>query len=319
MKIVFMGTPDFAVPSLKILFEAGYDIVGVITATDKYGGRGKKTLLESAVKKYAVDKNLKVLQPKNLKNEAFQADLRALNADLQVVVAFRMLPEAVWNMPKIGTINLHGSLLPAFRGAAPIHWAVMTGAKQTGVTTFFLKHEIDTGDILLQDTLEIGDDDTTGEVHDQMMVMGAEVVLRSVKTIESGNYKLRPQDASKVSKAPKLYHETCEIDFNKTALEVHNHIRGLNPFPVAWTALDGKKLKIYKSQRTNEEIFLEPGEMVKIGKNRIFVGCKDKSLEILSLQPAGKKRLSAIDFINGYDLNKKLILGVNISDEKISN
>jgi len=317
MKIVFMGTPEFAVPSLKILFEAGYDIVGVITATDKYGGRGKKTLIESAVKKYAVSQNIKVLQPKNLKNEAFQEELRSLDADLQVVVAFRMLPVAVWDMPKIGTINLHGSLLPAFRGAAPIHWAVMTGATTTGVTTFFLQHEIDTGDILLQDTLRIGPNDTTGDVHDQMMIMGAEVVLRSVKTIETGDYKLIPQDDALVSKAPKLFHETCEIDFNKSAQEVHNHIRGLNPFPAAWTELDGKKVKIYLSKMTEQLMLLAPGELLKLGKNQLFVGCGDAPLELLSLQPAGKKRITAQDFINGADLSKKLILGSKIQDEKI--
>jgi len=319
MKIVFMGTPDFAVPSLKILYDAGYDIVGVITATDKYGGRGKKTLIESAVKKFAVSKNLKVLQPKNLKNQEFQDELKSLNADLQVVVAFRMLPVAVWDMPKIGTINLHGSLLPAFRGAAPIHWAVMSGAKETGVTTFFLKHEIDTGDILMYDKLAIGPNDTTGDIHDEMMIMGAEVVLRSVKSIEKGDYELTPQDDSLVSKAPKLYHEMCEIDFNKSMQHVHNHIRGLNPFPSAWTTLGENKMKIHLSKLGTEEVPLAPGELQKVGKNQLYVGCKDGSIEILSLQPAGKKRMTAIDFINGNDLSKKLILGTKIKDEKISN
>ena len=213
MRIIFMGSPDFAVPSLDILIENGYEVVGVITATDKKGGRGNKKVIESAVKKYALEKGLRLLQPKNLKNVDFVEELRTLKADLQVVVAFRMLPEVVWNMPTIGTFNLHGSLLPKYRGAAPIHWAVINGETETGVTSFFIKHEIDTGDMLLQSKLPIGPSETTGDVHDRMMQLGAEVVLKSVQTIEKGDYQLREQDHNLASKAPKIFRETCEINF----------------------------------------------------------------------------------------------------------
>ncbi|MEL6867522.1 MAG: methionyl-tRNA formyltransferase, partial [Bacteroidota bacterium] len=215
MRIVFMGTPDFAVPSLKILVENGFNVVGVITATDKLGGRGKKKVIESAVKRYAVAQNIPVLQPKNLKAPEFVEELRALKADLQVVVAFRMLPVVVWDMPPIGTINLHGSLLPKYRGAAPINWAVIKGEQETGVTTFFLKHAIDTGDILLQERMPIGESETAGEVHDRMMHLGAEVVLKSVKAIENGDYQLMAQDDAKVTKAPKIFRETCQVQFDQ--------------------------------------------------------------------------------------------------------
>ncbi|MEN0051746.1 MAG: methionyl-tRNA formyltransferase, partial [Bacteroidota bacterium] len=216
LRIVFMGTPDFAVPSLQVLVENDYQVVGVITATDKYGGRGGKHLIESAVKRYAVAQNIPVLQPKNLKAADFQAELKALNANLQVVVAFRMLPESVWVMPAYGTFNLHGSLLPKYRGAAPINWAVINGEKETGVTSFFLKQQIDTGDMLFQESLPIGEDETAGEVHDRMMQLGAEVVLKSVQAVEKGDYELQAQNNELATKAPKIYHDTCEIDFNQS-------------------------------------------------------------------------------------------------------
>jgi len=302
MKIVFMGTPQFAVASLDKLYQAGYDIVGVITATDKMGGRGGKKLIESAVKKYAVEKGLKVLQPKNLKAPEFVEELASLKADLQVVVAFRMLPVVVWDMPPVGTINLHGSLLPAYRGAAPIHWAVIKGEKETGVTTFFLKHEIDTGDILMQRKMEIYDEDTTGDVHDRMMEMGAEVVLESVKKIESKNYELTPQDNSKVSKAPKIHPETCEIDFNKSTVEVYNFIRGMSPFPSSWTTLDDKKLKIFRVTKGYDAPLQDPGTYYSDGKNFLRFITLDGYVELTELQIQGKRRMSIKDFLNGYQI-----------------
>ena len=210
-----MGTPDFAVPSLDILVQNGLNVVAVITSTDKYGGRGGKKLIESAIKKYAVSKEIPVLQPKNLKNPEFLEELASYKADLQLVVAFRMLPVVVWDMPKLGTYNLHGSLLPRYRGAAPINWAVINGDKYTGVTTFKLKHAIDTGDLMYQEKVQITEDDNAGSVHDKMMIVGANLVLKTVKSIISADYQTFPQDESQVSKAPKIFHETCEIDYNK--------------------------------------------------------------------------------------------------------
>ena len=300
MKIVFMGTPDFAVPCLDILVRNGYNIVGVITATDKKGGRGGKRVIESAVKKYAIEKGLKVMQPKNLKAPEFIAALKDLQADLQVVVAFRMLPVVVWDMPPIGTINLHGSLLPAYRGAAPIHWAVINGEKETGVTTFFLQHEIDTGDMLMQEKMQIGADYTTGDVHDRMMELGSKVILASVKKIESNDYKLKPQDNSKVSKAPKIHSETCEINFDQPNDKVYNFIRGMNPFPSPWTILDGKKLKIYKIKKGINVPLIEPGNFTTDGKNYLRFFTIDGFIEIEELQLQGKKRMPIKDFLNGY-------------------
>jgi len=300
MRIVFMGTPDFAVPSLDILVQNGYDVVGVITATDKYGGRGNKKLLQSAVKKYAVEKGIPVLQPKNLKAPEFQDELRALKADLQIVVAFRMLPEAVWNMPPQGTVNLHGSLLPRYRGAAPIHWAVINGDSETGVTSFKLKHEIDTGDMIFQDKMPIGENDTTGDVHDKMMLLGAKTVLKTVQAIENDTVTFTPQDASQVSKAPKLFKETCEIDFNQTTQTVHNFIRGLNPFPCAWTTLENLQLKIYKAEKEIIEHDYRTGEFLSDNKNYLKITTSDGLMNVLELQLQGKRKINVKDFLNGY-------------------
>ncbi len=302
MKIVFMGTPDFAVPSLDILVKNGYDVVGVITATDKYGGRGGKKLIESAVKKYAVANNIKILQPKNLKNAAFQAELKALNADLQIVVAFRMLPVAVWDMPPLGTMNLHGSLLPKYRGAAPLNWAVINGDKETGATTFFLKHEIDTGDLLFTTKVEIGEEETVGEVHDKLMIKGATLVLKTVQAIENDDYTSIPQDESLVSKAPKIFHETCQIDFNHSTQKVHDFIRGLSPYPTAWTMLQDKKLKIYKAERTVEKHDLEVGEFVSDNKKFLKIATIDGFINLLEIQLQGRKRMKIKDFMNGFSL-----------------
>lgn len=295
-----MGTPDFAVPSLDALYQNGYNIVGVITATDKKGGRGGKKLIQSAVKKYAVEKGLKVLQPKNLKAPEFVEELKSLEADLQIVVAFRMLPVVVWDMPPIGTINLHGSLLPAYRGAAPIHWAVINGEKETGVTTFFLKHEIDTGDMLMQEKLDIGADETTGDVHDKMMELGAKTILESVKKIESGDYQLQPQDNSKVSKAPKIHNETCEINFDQPTEMVYNFIRGMSPYPAAWTTLDGLNCKIYKTTKGVDAPLQEPGSMSTDGKKFLRFFTLDGFIEIQELKLQGKRKMSIKDFLNGY-------------------
>ncbi|MBX2871370.1 MAG: methionyl-tRNA formyltransferase [Saprospiraceae bacterium] len=297
-----MGTPEFAVPSLAILLENGYDVAGVVTATDKYGGRGNKVLLESAVKKYAVEQGIKVLQPTKLRDPAFLEALAALKADLQIVVAFRMLPELVWGMPSKGTFNLHGSLLPKYRGAAPINWAVIRGEETTGVTTFFIQHKIDTGDIILQRELPIGPDDTAGDVHDKMMQLGAEAVLETVQLIEKGGIELQVQDHSAATKAPKLFKETCEINFNQTSEEVHNFIRGLSPYPSAWTTLDGKQLKILKSElvMTMDMPTSPPGTFSSDNKSYIQVSTVNGYINLLELQLQGRKRMKVKDFLNGY-------------------
>lgn len=300
VRIVFMGTPDFAVPSLKILVENGYEVVGVVTATDKLGGRGKNKLLESAVKKYAVSQNIPVLQPRNLKSPDFLAELKALKANLQIVVAFRMLPESVWRLPELGTFNLHGSLLPQYRGAAPINWAIINGDKETGVTTFFLQHAIDTGDILFQERLPIYPDDTAGTVHDRMMELGAKTVLKTVQAIEQGTAKPYPQEDSQASEAPKIFRETCAINFQQPASKVHDFIRGLSPYPAAWTSLEGQQLKLLLSSFTNEAHQLAPGTFVSDNKSYIKIACADGFVEVHELQLQGRKRMRTRDFLNGY-------------------
>jgi len=303
LRIVFMGTPEFAVPSLDILIKNGYEVVGVITATDKRGGRGKKKLIRTAVKKYALEKGLKVLQPKNLKDPEFQKELKSLNANLQVVVAFRMLPKSVWAMPELGTFNLHGSLLPKYRGAAPINWAVIKGEKETGVTTFFLQQEIDTGDMIFQEKMPIHENDTAGDVHDRMMQLGAQTVLKTVKAIENGDYELQKQDDSQASKAPKIFHDTCQIDFNQSTEQVHNFIRGLSPYPAAWTTLDGKTLKILKTTKAIEDHDLPPGQFVSDNKKELKISTNDGFVEVLELQLQGRKRMNVADFLNGYQFD----------------
>ena len=322
LRIVFMGTPEFAVASLDALVQSGCNIVGVITAPDKQGGRGMQ-LQQSAVKKYAAEKNLHILQPEKLKNPAFLAALKILNADLQIVVAFRMLPELVWNMPPMGTVNLHGSLLPQYRGAAPINWAVINGEKQTGVTTFKLKHEIDTGDILLQEGFFIGENDTAGEVHDQMKEIGANLLVKTVKELADASLLEQPQlmssneQAAELHHAPKLFTETCKIDFSKTVNVVHNLIRGLSPFPGAFTELGGKVLKIYRSKKEvlTEEILnkkdvtnviVQAASSVPIGsyktdsKTFLKFACSNGYVHVLELQLEGKKKMSVEEFLRGY-------------------
>lgn len=307
MKIIFMGTPEFAVPSLDILVKNGYDVVAVITSTDKYGGRGGKKLIESAVKKYAVSQNIPVLQPKNLKSLEFIEELKSYEADLQLVVAFRMLPVVVWDMPKLGTYNLHGSLLPRYRGAAPINWAVINGDKYTGVTTFKLKHAIDTGDLMHQEKIAITEDDTAGSVHDKMMDLGANLILKTVKSIESGDYETFPQDESQVSKAPKIFHDTCEIDFSKTADEVYNFVRGLSPYPGAWMTLDGLEMKVFDTERSYEDHLAPAGTIITDDKRYIKVAADDGYIILKDVKLQGKKRMDIKSFLNGYKMNEAYI------------
>lgn len=305
LRIIFMGTPEFAVASLDALVQSGATIAAVITAPDKPAGRGMK-LTESAVKKYAVEHSLNVLQPEKLKDPAFLSSLKALNADLQVVVAFRMLPEVVWNMPPMGTINVHGSLLPQYRGAAPINWAVINGEKETGVTTFKLKHEIDTGNILLQESFPIGDDETAGEVHDRMKEIGAQLLVRTVKGLTAGSLHEQPQSSvaggqsSDLKHAPKIFTETCRIDWDKPVNEVYNLIRGLAPYPAAFTQLDGKTLKIFKARKEKTAPSVTPGKMQTDGKTFLRLACRDGYVYLEELQLEGKKKMSTEDFLRGY-------------------
>lgn len=305
LRIVFMGTPEFAVASLDALVKAGCTIVGVITAPDKPAGRGMQ-LQQSAVKKYAVEHNLKVLQPEKLKNPEFIEELKALQADLQVVVAFRMLPEVVWNMPPMGSVNLHGSLLPQYRGAAPINWAVINGEKETGVSTFKLKHEIDTGDILLQERSTIGENDTAGEVHDRMKEIGATLLVKTVKGLADETLKERPQTTDNRPQAPLLHHapkiftETCKIDFTKPVEEVHNLIRGLSPFPGAFTSLNGKTLKIYRSEKELTNTGMAAGEYKTDGKTFLKFACSNGFIYVKELQLEGKKKIAIEEFLRGY-------------------
>lgn len=302
MRIVFMGTPEFAVPSLKILHENGYDVVGVITAPDKPKGRGKK-LQGTPVKEYAESAGLNILQPTNLKSPDFIEELKLLNADLQVVVAFRMLPEVVWQMPPKGTFNLHGSLLPQYRGAAPINWAIINGEKETGVTTFFLKHEIDTGNIIMQEKEPIGQEDTVGDVYTRLMRKGAELVLKTVKAIDAGEVTLLPQDETvELKKAPKIHKETCMIDWHQDTESIRNFVRGLSPYPSAWTELAGKKFKVYKGEKTtiSREQNHAPGEFMTDNKSYLSVKTQDGWFDIIELQMEGKKRMSIEDLLRGY-------------------
>lgn len=297
-----MGTPEFAVPALDILYREGYEIAAVVTATDKWGGRGKKQLIRSAVAHRAVELGLPLLQPELLKSPAFLDQLKSYQADIQIVVAFRMLPEVVWAMPPLGTFNLHGSLLPQYRGAAPINWAVIHGEKETGLTTFRIQQEIDTGDLMFQARLPIGEDETAGELHDRMMLLGAELVLKTVRAIESGDYLLQKQDDSRASKAPKLFHDTCAIDFAQSTEKVHNFIRGLSPHPSAWTLLDGQAFKIFRSAKRLEAHDLHPGFLRTDHKNYIQIATTDGFIEVLELQLQGKKRMGVKDFLNGYSI-----------------
>lgn len=301
LRIVFMGTPGFAVTSLQYLLDAGYPIVGVITAPDKPGGRGMKQMLSSPVKQFAEAHQLHLLQPTNLKSRSFLKALQSLKADLQVVVAFRMLPEVVWTMPPKGTMNLHGSLLPAFRGAAPIHWAVIRGETMTGVTTFMLQREIDTGMILLQREIPILSDDDTGAVHDRMMHIGATLVVASADLISLGDIPLTQQDENMVSFAPKIHHEDGKISWTLTTQSIYNLIRGMSPYPGAWTLLDGSECKIWKAKIYSSAKNANPGR-IRVEHKSVIVQTDDGEIELLEIQMEGKKRMRARDFLNGYKI-----------------
>jgi len=312
LKIIFFGTPDFAVASLSRLVDGGYHVAAVVTMPDKPAGRGRQ-LHESDVKRYAVEHNLPVMQPVSLKDEAFIEELRGYQAQLFIVIAFRMLPQAVWQMPPLGTFNLHASLLPRYRGAAPINWAVMNGDTETGVTTFLLKHEIDTGDVIQQRSCPIGRHDNVEDVHDRLMVMGADMVLETVDAIIAGTVKPIPQDqmltaGQQPTPAPKIFKDTCRIDWSLSAERLYNHIRGLSPYPAAWTALvdgEGKEITTLKIYETGEPIAFTAGEtpshgMIKADRKTLLIACSDGWLPVLQLQQSGKKRMDVDAFLRGF-------------------
>lgn len=302
MKIVFLGTPEFAAYSLTYLLDAGIDIAAVVTMPDKTGGRGHKTIT-SAVKQVALERSLPLLQPVSLKDPAFIEALREINADLFVVIAFRMLPEIVWRMPRLGTFNLHASLLPRYRGAAPINWAVINGDTETGVTTFFLKHEIDTGDIIAREKIEIRPEDNVGDVHDRLMELGARLTLKTIRDIEAGTLTTTPQDAltggEEPTPAPKIFKDTCRIDWTKPAAQVHNLVRGLSPYPAAWTVIDPVgDVKIFET-KVLPQASTEPGRIRITPAGTMTIDCADAPLEIISLQAHGKRRMPVADFLRG--------------------
>lgn len=307
LRIIFMGTPDFAVPSLQKLLNAGYEITAVVTAPDKPAGRGLQ-LNESAVKKFALSKGLKILQPEKLKSQDFIEELKNLNADLQIVVAFRMLPEIVWNMPPMGTINVHGSLLPQYRGAAPINRAIINGEKETGVTTFKLKQEIDTGDILLQEKIKIGDTETAGELHDRMKEIGAQLLLQTINKLTDNKLQETPQSTisgtsennQPLHHAPKISTETCEIKWEKSTDEIYNLIRGLSPHPAAFTFLNGKKLKIFSAEEEAAEVKESPGKIVSDHKSYLKFACENGYISVKELQLEGKKKMNVENFLRGW-------------------
>jgi methionyl-tRNA formyltransferase len=304
LKIVFMGTPDFAVASLDALVQEGYNIVGVITAPDKPAGRGLQ-LQQSAVKQYAVSKGLHVLQPEKLKNPEFLEALAALKADLQVVVAFRMLPVVVWDMPPLGTINVHASLLPNYRGAAPINWAIINGEKETGVSTFKLQHAIDTGNILFSATVPIREDETAGELHDALMATGAGLLVKTVAGLVSGNIAETPQahlDESTLKHAPKIFKDDCKIDWNKPATDIYNLIRGLSPYPTAWTVLNGKTLKIFKATKESAAHAAPAGEVSTDHKTFLKFAASGGYIAVEEIQLEGKKRMNIQEFLRGFRL-----------------
>lgn len=302
MKIIFLGTPEFSVASLDAIVKAGYDVVAVVTSPDKAAGRGMQ-IQSSAVKKYALEKNIPVLQPTRLRDPDFLTQLKSYNADLQIVIAFRMLPESVWNMPRLGTINLHASLLPDYRGAAPINHAIINGEKESGVCTFFLKHEIDTGDILDKKSYSISESMNAGELHDALMNLGAELIVESLNKIKNGNYTCIPQVQRSSKIAPKIFKPFCEINWNKSMQEVYNHIRGLSPYPAAYTQVEGKNIKVFLSQKVALLPLAEPGTIQSDNKSFLRFACQDGWIEILNLQEEGKKRMNIEEYLRGKKVN----------------
>jgi methionyl-tRNA formyltransferase len=305
MKIIFMGTPQFAVASLDALIKAGCEVIAVVTAPDKPAGRGQK-LNESAVKQYAVTNGLKVLQPEKLKDQEFLDKLKSLHADLQVVVAFRMLPEVVWNMPPRGTINLHASLLPQYRGAAPINWVLINGEKESGVTTFFLKHEIDTGDILFTEKITLTGHETAGELHDRLMNKGAGLLVKTVKGVESGRYNEHPQsallDGVELKHAPKIFKEDCLVDWLQPAESIYNKIRGLSPYPTAYTFLNDKILKVFNAEFEIAEPGIQPGGFLTDNKTYLKFAAADGYVHLTDVQLEGKKQMDIAQFLRGVKL-----------------
>jgi methionyl-tRNA formyltransferase len=311
-RIIFLGTPEFAVSSLEALHSAGYNVAAVVTAPDSPAGRGLK-LQPTPVKVFALEKGIPVLQPEKLKDEHFLSELRSFEANLQVVVAFRMLPETVWAMPELGTFNLHASLLPQYRGAAPINHAIMNGDTETGVTTFFLKHEIDTGNIIFQEKVPIGTEETAGELHDRLMTTGAGLVIRTVRAIEGGNVRLTSQDeliakGTILKPAPKIFHEDCRVDWTRPVIRVYNKVRGLSPYPGAFCEIQSPEgvffqLKIYRAKADTSEKTGIPGGIMTDGKHFLRISCADGWLDILEIQQAGKRKMSIQEFLRGFPVN----------------
>lgn len=309
LRIIYMGTPDFAVAPLDALINAGCNVVGVVTNPDKPAGRGQK-IQESAVKKYALEKGLQILQPEKFRNETFLAELKALNADLQVVVAFKMLPEVVWDMPKFGTLNLHASLLPHYRGAAPINWAIMNGDTESGVSTFLLQKEIDTGNVIFQEKVNIGENDNLETLHDNLMVIGSNLVVKTVRAIETNDYPQIPQEdlitvGEELKVAPKIFKNDCKINWSYSIEKIHNHIRGLSPYPAAWTELtdaNQKKVgvKVYAAIKEKETHSLSIGTLVSDKKTYLKVAVDGGFLNLTTIQMAGKKRMQIGDFLRGF-------------------
>lgn len=307
LRIVYMGTPEFAVEPLKRLVEEDYNVVGVVTMPDKPAGRGQH-VQESPVKKYALSEDIPVLQPEKLRDEDFLVQLKMLQADIQIVVAFRMLPEVVWNMPRLGTFNLHASLLPQYRGAAPINWAIINGEKETGVTTFFLKHEIDTGNIILQRSTPISDDDNVGTLYDRLMNMGAELVVETMERITMGDVSTMPQDDGvAVNPAPKIFKEDCKINWQKSAIELHNFVRGLSPYPAAFTEVKNDKgqvlsLKVLETEVIDQTVSEQPGTLISDGKKQLYFATEEGYLSIKRLHLAGKKAMTTEELLRGTKL-----------------
>ena len=314
LRIVYMGTPDFAVEPLRRLVEGGYNVVAVVTMPDKPVGRHHDVLQASPVKQFALAHDIPVLQPERLKDEHFLAQLRACEPDLGVVVAFRMLPEVVWAMPRLGTFNLHAALLPQYRGAAPINWAIINGDRETGITTFFLDHDIDTGQVIYRQAVPIHDDDDVEAVHDRLMLLGADLVLKTVDDVEQGIVKPIPQSQLTVDGplrlAPKIFKETCQIRWDElTARQVYNFVRGLSPYPAAWTTLEGTMLKVYRCRVTAEDGLTDarPGTLKTDGKTYLRIACRVGWVDILSLQLAGKRRMAVEDFLRGAHISSECV------------